>query len=378
MEFMERLDLSVESDALNVEAAIHLARYSAAYSFAQGARVLDVACGEGYGSNLLAQAGATEVVGVDISADAIDVARSRFESSKTTFKCDDAMTLSSLSGKKFDLIVSLETFEHVPNAIGFLTNLLKFAHEKTIFVISCPNDNWYYPRPEQSNPFHTKKYFFEEFREASCSVLGNDVAWSFGAGSLGFINVPENVANTRFNWDNTNYRVQNASYLVPREIQDLDRTCAYFLGTWNANFAQSGGAATPLNLDEFFRAIPAINGEPISPSFASDATHQKLEKLELLHHVDDLKLESLQSSFREQGEKHELRYHVNELKVKSLQNSYLAQVEKLRQIQDELAQVVAQRDALITPAGRYLKLVSLVPAWMKNLIRKLLPTSKRH
>ena len=75
---MERLDFSDESKYSAIEASIHLNRYLSAKKFIKGKKVLDVACGEGYGTYLLKKWGAAKVTGVDISKEALFVARDKF------------------------------------------------------------------------------------------------------------------------------------------------------------------------------------------------------------------------------------------------------------------------------------------------------------
>ena len=67
---IERLKAGLEDPYDPIEASIHVGRYAMALPFASGRRVLDIACGEGYGSSLLA-ACATSVVGVDVAANAV-------------------------------------------------------------------------------------------------------------------------------------------------------------------------------------------------------------------------------------------------------------------------------------------------------------------
>src|SRR4051794_32573767 len=65
--------------------AEHRTRYAFASELAAGRRVLDVACGSGYGSRILADAGADTVVGVDLDADAVVYARQRYGGPGVTF-----------------------------------------------------------------------------------------------------------------------------------------------------------------------------------------------------------------------------------------------------------------------------------------------------
>ena len=90
----------------------HWHRYAFARSLCVGKRVLDAACGEGYGSNLLAQV-ARDVVGVDLSPQTIEHARQRYANhANLRFEQADATQLPALGGK-FDVIVSFETLEHL-------------------------------------------------------------------------------------------------------------------------------------------------------------------------------------------------------------------------------------------------------------------------
>src|SRR5690606_17895209 len=91
----------------------HWHRYAFAAQFARGKRVLDAACGEGYGSALLARHGA-EVVGVDVSEEAIAHARARYgDHPGLRFVHADCTRLDDFDGPGFDLVVSFETLEHL-------------------------------------------------------------------------------------------------------------------------------------------------------------------------------------------------------------------------------------------------------------------------
>src|SRR5262252_5618642 len=90
----------------------HWHRYQFASAVASGRRVLDAACGEGYGSALLART-AQSVVGLDIDAAAVQHARARYgKQSNLRFEQGDAIALPAFASP-FDLIVSFETLEHV-------------------------------------------------------------------------------------------------------------------------------------------------------------------------------------------------------------------------------------------------------------------------
>ena len=96
-------------------AAEHVARYALAAGLCRGRRVLDVACGEGHGSAMLAGAGAAQVVGVDPSAEAVSVAALRFARPGLAFRSGEIAALPDLLADQapFDLIVSFATIERV-------------------------------------------------------------------------------------------------------------------------------------------------------------------------------------------------------------------------------------------------------------------------
>src|SRR5258708_15513394 len=97
----------------------HIARYEFAARFARDQRVIDIACGTGYGSALLAKASAREVIGIDISSEAIEVARERHGAAGATFVQGSTEILSQYG--EAGLVVSFETIEHIEQSDQFLT-----------------------------------------------------------------------------------------------------------------------------------------------------------------------------------------------------------------------------------------------------------------
>src|SRR5690348_13511788 len=89
----------------------HMHRYVAARLLVQGKRVLDIACGEGYGSDLLSEAAAS-VVGVDIDEAAISHARQAYVRPNLKFLRGDAVAIP-LGDSSVDVVVSFETIEHL-------------------------------------------------------------------------------------------------------------------------------------------------------------------------------------------------------------------------------------------------------------------------
>ena len=111
----------------------HWHRYHFASRWAAGRRVLDVACGEGYGSALLARH-AANVVGIDIAQEAIDHARHAYAGvANLEFKRAPCTSLP-LADHAVDLAVSFETLEHIEEQERFLDELKRVLSPEGRFV----------------------------------------------------------------------------------------------------------------------------------------------------------------------------------------------------------------------------------------------------
>ena len=137
----------------------HSARYRLAAQFADGARVLDVGCGVGYGALLLAEAGAKEVVAFDVSAEAIAHAREFYHHPAIRFLVGDA-TNFTFEGS-FDLITCFELIEHVDNQEAVFDCIGSAVSEDGILVMSTPR-----ALEQKRVEVHTTEYSEEEFRAA--------------------------------------------------------------------------------------------------------------------------------------------------------------------------------------------------------------------
>lgn len=162
------------------DVAAHLQRYRFASQFVPGNRVLDAGCGVGYGSRFLAQAGAREVLAVDISEKALATANSKFAHPCIRFLQDDCQVMERVNGH-FDVIVALESFEHYHDVRRFLGRVKTFLFPSGVFVCSTPNK----VLSAGGNPYHIKEYSYSEFQEIlseyfeDVSVLGQQWTAAF-------------------------------------------------------------------------------------------------------------------------------------------------------------------------------------------------------
>lgn len=140
----------------------HWHRYAFAHQLAKRRRVLDAACGEGYGSALLAQV-ALDVVGVDVSDATIAHARSRYIAVNLRFECSDATALDAFDDASFDLIVSFETLEHVQQQERMLDGFARLLAPDGVLLISTPDKRTYTDLSGQINPHHLRELYRDEF-----------------------------------------------------------------------------------------------------------------------------------------------------------------------------------------------------------------------
>ena len=141
----------------------HWHRYAFCVGLAPGRRVLDAACGEGYGSAMLADAGAKSVVGVDVDAETIGHARRRYhDRSNLGFECA-SVTALPLSDASIDLIVSFETIEHLAEQDRMLDEFLRVLAPGGVLVISSPDRENYNAGATEPNPYHVRELSAAEF-----------------------------------------------------------------------------------------------------------------------------------------------------------------------------------------------------------------------
>lgn len=136
---------------------LHLARYEFAARHLRPGRALDIACGVGYGTRVLADRSGCDVLGVDVSEAAIAYARKRYGGARVAFRVADAMCFDDPAG--FDSIVSLETVEHLPDPDAFLARLVALLRPGGVLVASVPTT----PSVDL-NPHHLHDFTERSFR----------------------------------------------------------------------------------------------------------------------------------------------------------------------------------------------------------------------
>lgn len=133
----------------------HWHRYAFARRYVAGRRVLDVACGEGYGSALLAGVAGT-VTGIDVDAGAVAHARQSYAALANVSFAEGSAASLPLADASVDAVVSFETIEHLPRADQprMLAEIARVLAADGVLVMSAPNPVEYSTARNYRNPFH--------------------------------------------------------------------------------------------------------------------------------------------------------------------------------------------------------------------------------
>lgn len=150
----------------------HLHRYALAATIVDGA-VLDLGCGVGYGSRLLARA-ARRVVGVDSSPAAVGLASGEFTASNLDYIAGDARALP-LPPAIFDWVVCFELIEHLREGEAVVEEIARVLAPDGQLLLSTPNRPVYSEGRGYSNPFHLREFDADELRELLAAAFGDVV-----------------------------------------------------------------------------------------------------------------------------------------------------------------------------------------------------------
>jgi len=187
----------------------HKQRYYSICELVRGKRVLDAACGEGYGSYILSKY-AESVIGIDISPETIAHAKSTYgHQANLTFQTESVDSLDSIQDRSIDVVVSFETIEHINDnqQRAFLSEVKRVLKSDGIFILSTPDKYWYSDVPNYRNEFHVKEFYRQELytflsqafkyvdlydqKEEIVSIIGKP-----GAETYRFMNYPESDSIT--------------------------------------------------------------------------------------------------------------------------------------------------------------------------------------
>lgn len=142
----------------------HLSAYSFAKNYVHDKRVLDIGCGQGYGTYFLAEF-CKEALGTDYDAAIIDYAKNRYKRGNLKFEVLDIKDLDLFKGK-LDIVCCFQVIEHIRDARIFLENINNLLNPDGVFICSTPNKLDASPHSDMPhNKFHVKEYLLDEFRQ---------------------------------------------------------------------------------------------------------------------------------------------------------------------------------------------------------------------
>ena len=147
----------------------HLAVYEWIAARAHGRRVVDLACGEGYGSPVLARTAAS-VVGVDANPDAFEHARLKYTRPGLAFERDMIETWTG----DVDCVVFLQTIEHVQDPDAVLAHVRDLIGAAGVAYVSTPNVLTLAPAGQErsGNPWHVREYRPDDYRALCARHFG--------------------------------------------------------------------------------------------------------------------------------------------------------------------------------------------------------------
>ncbi|MBX8782892.1 methyltransferase domain-containing protein [Ochrobactrum sp. GRS2] len=352
----ERLSFKTDETPYNsVLAAEHLGRYAIALAFCKGKSVLDIACGEGYGSAILADGGASSVLGIDCSVEAIASAKSIFSRPDVSFVIADAMDVTTWNpdNKKFDVIVCYETIEHVSSPEALLEIFRQVLAPQGTILISCPNDQIDIDHGA-SNPFHMRPYTFEEYQKLTTNILGEADQWLLGTPLTGMsiLDAQSDFLcsdNQSIHQMNRFISITDTLFLPAQTGHNVSpRNSSFYLGIWNGQ-AKTQLICAPMSrsayLDPWYSMLSAIKER--------DDANENIAKLESLVQTSEQSVETIQrtssleiSTANEKINELEKLVQISEQNVETIRRSSSSEIsaanEKISKLEN-LVQLSEQR-----------------------------------
>ncbi len=154
----------------------HLHRYFFAADMADSKRVLDLGCGEGYGSAILAEK-AKHVVGVDVDARVVEHASNNYPLDNLEFRRASVLELGDLPDASFELVICFEVIEHIAEHDELLSLVHRVLAPGGLFLVSTPDREVYSEEARYHNPYHVKELSRSEFEDLLSRYFSNYDLW---------------------------------------------------------------------------------------------------------------------------------------------------------------------------------------------------------
>jgi 2-polyprenyl-3-methyl-5-hydroxy-6-metoxy-1,4-benzoquinol methylase len=148
-------------EVISEDTFLHLHRYAIAFDYIIDKEVVDIACGEGYGSFLMSKY-AKNVTGIDIDEDTIINANSKYKNNNLSYLQGDVSKIP-LQTSTIDVVVSFETIEHTTMHNEMMQEIKRVLKPDGLLIMSSPDKKNYSDKRGFNNQFHVKELYLEEF-----------------------------------------------------------------------------------------------------------------------------------------------------------------------------------------------------------------------
>lgn len=159
------------------EGYLLLLRLQFAYEYAlekipENSHVLEVGCGDGYGTSILSKK-AKKIIGLDVDRKTTEDADKKYGTDKCVFQAYDGKKLP-YNNNTFDAVVSFQVIEHVNDDKGFVSEISRILKKDGIFLVTTPNKTYRLRKGQKPfNPFHVREYYPEELEELLKTAFRN-------------------------------------------------------------------------------------------------------------------------------------------------------------------------------------------------------------
>lgn len=153
----------LETFILSRDTVEHLHRYAIVSDYIEGKIILDIASGEGYGSNIMSKK-AKFVYGVDIDNSSIEKAKLKYNKENLKFLEGSASQIP-IDDNSIDVVVSFETIEHHDEHEEMMNEIKRVLKPKGLLVISTPDKLYYSDERNFNNQYHVKELYKQEFTD---------------------------------------------------------------------------------------------------------------------------------------------------------------------------------------------------------------------
>ena len=156
-------------------------RHLFAYEFAksmipENSFVLEVGCGEGYGTNLLSQH-VKKIIGLDIDKKTITHASKKYHSENCVFKVYDGVRIP-YNDNTFDAVISFQVIEHLQDDMHYVSEIYRVLRERGSFILTTPNRTFRLkPGQKPWNRFHVREYYPHELENTLKSKFLDVKVW---------------------------------------------------------------------------------------------------------------------------------------------------------------------------------------------------------